>query len=134
MWQARKYQGQRNARCPMSKIRPFEYCDRLSATFASLRTSDGVKAIDIAWLASDRRREVDSAVCLAQAPEICVQILSPSNTGEEISEKIELYFEAGAKEVWICNQSGTVEFYYSGAGQTRRSSEMCPEFPQRIDD
>jgi Uma2 family endonuclease len=107
--------------------------DGVVVTECPVSTSDGVKAIDIAWLAPERRQEVDSAVCLAQAPEICVEILSPSNTAEEISEKIDLYFEAGAREVWICDQSGTVEFYHSGVRQARRSSEMCPEFPQRID-
>jgi hypothetical protein len=55
-------------------------------TGCPVSTSDGVKAIDIAWLAPERRQEVDSAVCLARAPEICVEILSPSNTPEEISE------------------------------------------------
>jgi Uma2 family endonuclease len=102
-------------------------------TECPLSTSDGVKAIDIAWLAPERRQEVDSAVCLTQAPEICVEVLSPSNTAEEISEKIDLYFEAGAKEVWICDQSGAVEFYHSGIRQARRSSAMCPEFPRSID-
>jgi Uma2 family endonuclease len=102
-------------------------------TECPVSTSDGVKAIDIAWLAPERRQEVDSAICLAQAPEICVEILSPSNTGEEISEKIALYFEAGAEEVWICDQSGTLKFYQSGILQSCRSSEMCPDFPQRVD-
>ena len=105
----------------------------IAITECPVSTSDGVKAIDIAWLAPERRQEVDSAVCLARAPEICVEILSPSNTGEEISEKMDLYFEAGAQEVWICDQGGTVEFYHSGIRQVRRSSEICPEFPQRID-
>jgi Putative restriction endonuclease len=59
-------------------------------TECPVSTSDGVKAIDIAWLAPERRQEVDSAVCFAQAPEVCVEILSPSNTSEEISEKIAL--------------------------------------------
>ena len=102
-------------------------------TECPVSTSDGVKAIDVAWLTLERRQEVDLAVCLAQAPEICVEILSPSNTSEEISEKIALYFEAGAKEVWICDQNGTIEFYYLGITQAKSSSEMCPEFPPRIE-
>jgi Uma2 family endonuclease len=105
----------------------------LVITECPVSTSDGVKAIDVAWLTLERRQEVDLAVCLAQAPEICVEILSPSNTSEEISEKIALYFEAGAKEVWICDQNGTIEFYYLGITQAKSSSEMCPEFPPRIE-
>jgi len=69
-------------------------------TECPLSTSDGVKAIDVAWLAPERRQEVHSVSCLLRAPEICVEVLSPSNTSEEISEKIALYFESGAREVW----------------------------------
>jgi Uma2 family endonuclease len=103
----------------------------LVITECPVSTSDGVKAIDVAWLISERRQEVDSAVCLAQAPEICVEILPPSHTSEEISEKTALYFEAGAREVWICDQEGTLKFFY--LGRSDASSEMCPEFPPRID-
>jgi Uma2 family endonuclease len=104
----------------------------LVITECPVSTSDGVKAVDVAWLAPERHQEVDSAVCLAQAPEICVEILSPSNTPEEVFEKIALYFEAGAQEVWICDQGGGLEFYHLGVPEAGRSSEMCPEFPQRI--
>jgi len=102
-------------------------------TECPVSTSDGVKAIDIAWLAPERRPEVDSAICFAKAPEICVEILSPSNTVEEISEKIALYFQAGAQEAWICDQSGNVKFHRLGLRKARLSSLMCPEFPSRVD-
>jgi Uma2 family endonuclease len=101
-------------------------------TDCPVSTSDGVKAIDVAWLAPERRQEVDSAICFVRAPEICVEILSPSNTAAEISEKIALYFESGAQEVWTCDQGGSLEFYRTGVPRARQSSEKCPEFPQRI--
>ena len=69
--------------------------------------------------------------CLVRAPEICVEVLSPSNTPEEMSEKIALYFESGAREVWICEQ-GTLQFHFSVTPQVRQSSEMCPDFPPHI--
>ena len=100
-------------------------------TECPLSTSDGVKAIDVAWLAPERRQEVRSVSCLVQAPEICVEVLSPSNTSEEISEKIALYFESGAREVWIC-EHGTLQFHFSTTPEVRQSSEMCPEFPPYI--
>jgi Uma2 family endonuclease len=100
-------------------------------TECPLSTSDGVKAIDVAWLAPERRQEVRSVSCLVHAPEICVEVLSPSNTPEEISEKIALYFESGAREVWIC-EHGTLRFHFSAILEVQRSSEMCPEFPPHI--
>jgi hypothetical protein len=44
------------------------------------------------------------------APEICVEVLSPSNSAAEINEKLALYFDAGATEVWICNLDGPCPF------------------------
>jgi Uma2 family endonuclease len=104
---------------------------RQVVTECPLSTSDGVKAIDVAWLAPHRHQEVLSVSCLVRAPEICVEVLSPSNTSEEISEKIALYFESGAREVWICEQ-GTMRFHFPAATEVRQSSEMCPDFPRDI--
>ena len=99
-------------------------------TECPLSTSDGVKAVDVAWLAPERRQEVRSVICFIKAPEICVEVLSPSNTPEEISEKIALYFESGAREVWVCDR-GSFRFHFLDAPEIRLSSEMCPQFPDR---
>jgi Uma2 family endonuclease len=61
-----------------------------------------------------------------------VEILSPSNTAGEIEEKIALYFESGAREVWICERDGTLKFHFSGPPKIRESSEPCPQFPSFI--
>ena len=100
-------------------------------TECPLSTSDGVKAVDVAWLAPERRQEVRLVICFIKAPEICVEVLSPSNTPEEISEKIALYFESGAREVWVCDR-GTFRFHFLDAPEIRLSSEMCPQFPRQI--
>jgi hypothetical protein len=39
---------------------------------------------------------IQKPIVLERAPEICVEIISPSNTESEIQEKQALYFEAGA--------------------------------------
>ena len=36
-----------------------------------------------------------------KAPEICVEVTSPSNSKEEIEHKTELYLAKGALEVWV---------------------------------
>jgi Uma2 family endonuclease len=38
---------------------------------------------------------------LGGAPAIAVEIISPSNTAEETDLKTKLYFEFGAREVWL---------------------------------
>jgi Uma2 family endonuclease len=101
-------------------------------TECPVSTPDGVKAVDVAWLTPKRGQEADTETCLTRAPEICVEILSPSNTAGEIGEKIALYFEAGACEVWICERDGTLKFHFSSPPEIRESSELCPQFPPLI--
>ena len=101
-------------------------------TDCPVSTSDGVKAPDVAWVVPERRQEVRSLMCLIRAPEICVEVLSPSNTLEEIEEKTALYFAAGASEVWICEEDGKIRFHFRTPPKIRQSSELCPEFPPAI--
>jgi Uma2 family endonuclease len=101
-------------------------------TECPLSTSDGVKAIDVAWLRPGRAQELRSTSCLVRAPEVCVEVLSGSNTPAEIAEKIVLYFEPGAREVWTCDLDGTLGFHFSRHPEVRPASELCPEFPPAI--
>jgi Uma2 family endonuclease len=89
-------------------------------------TSDGVKAIDVAWLRSERVDEI-RGLCLSRAPELCVEIFSPSNGLEEMLEKRALYFEAGAQEVWFCQLDGSMTFGLRDRDIER--SRLCPDFP-----
>ena len=61
------------------------------------------------------------------------EVISASNTSAEMSEKIALYFEAGAQEVWTCEEEGTVEFHFSTPPEIRPVSAICPEFPSAIE-
>jgi Uma2 family endonuclease len=105
----------------------------LVITECPLSTADGVKAVDVAWLAAGRLEIGDEPepTVLIRAPEICVEVLSPSNTQREIDEKRALYFDAGVNEVWICNLDGSMSFFVRPNHQVSTSS-LCPGFPDRI--
>ena len=102
----------------------------IAVTECPISTVDGVKATDVAWLAANRSVDA-SKICLTIAPEICVEIKSPSNSDEELREKAALYFEAGAKEVWICDTFGNTQFLNAPSIRIARSA-ICPEFPLHI--
>jgi Uma2 family endonuclease len=97
-----------------------------------ISTADGVKAADVAWASPQRMRELGDQVCFPKAPEICVEVLSPSNTEAEIREKMALYFDAGSKEVWLCNLDGEMRFFASRATRPLAMSKLCPKFPQKV--
>ena len=96
-----------------------------------ISTADGVKAVDLAWLASGRLELRERPLVLTGAPEICIEVFSPSNTQREIDEKRALYFDAGATEVWICNLDGSMSFFV-GADRQVSASTLCPAFPHVI--
>ena len=97
-------------------------------------TSGGVKAVDAIWISNDRREKAVKGKLLAIAPEICIEVISPSNTRAEIDEKRRLYFEAGADEVWICGIDSSMRFYIATdpEGKPQPHSPLCPQFPVKI--
>lgn len=72
----------------------------------SIQTSDGVRVADVAWLSTKRLKSLGWTTPFAQAPELCVEIMSPANTWAEMHMKAGLYLEAGALEVWIVGLDG----------------------------
>jgi Uma2 family endonuclease len=101
-------------------------------TECPISTADGVKAADVAWASPECIRALGNRVCFPESPEICVEVLSPSNTDAEIQEKMKLYFNAGAKEVWVCSGAGAMSFFRAASTKPLSSSQLCPEFPKRI--
>lgn len=100
-------------------------------TECPLSTADGIRAIDVAWASAKRWQELGDQSCFIHSPEICVEVLSPSNSEAEIREKTALYFDAGAHEVWICDSFGKMSFVGPGSA-VLSSSQICPEFPGKI--
>lgn len=65
-------------------------------TKCSIQTSDDVKVAEVAWASATFIAEFGYATPYPKAPELCVEIVSPSNSKQEISEKVELYLAKGA--------------------------------------
>jgi len=102
-------------------------------TECPISTADGVRATDVAWASSDRLRELGNRICFPTAPEICVEVLSPGNTETELREKIALYFDAGAVEVWVCSPLGEMRFFHRGEAEPSPASLSCPGFPSQVE-
>jgi Uma2 family endonuclease len=84
--------------------------------------------MDVTWLAPSRSEINEDSVLLLHAPEICVEIISPSNSAEAIAEKRALFFDAGAAEVWICSLDGSITFF-APPDHRLAHSLLCPDFP-----
>jgi len=94
-------------------------------------TADGIKVPDVTWISAAYAQELEAKkpLVLERASEICVEVLSPSNSVAEMNEKRALYFEAGAHEVWFCDRDGKMEFY---TPDLSAASRLCPLFPGQL--
>jgi len=103
--------------------------DGIVVTECPVETSDGIKGIDVVWLSKARHPGRARYTVMKMAPEICVKVLSPSNTLAEFEERRRLLFERNAGEAWLCTE-GRMQFF-TPAGPIPRS-KLCPDFPVEV--
>ena len=93
-------------------------------------TEDGNKVAAAVWISDAFLKAHKGQPSFKRAPEICVEVKSPSNSMKELMEKKELYLKAGAREVWIRETSGKMRFF-NADGPLKRSA-LCPTFPATV--
>lgn len=84
----------------------------------SVLTTDGVRVPDVAWASAAFMARHGDLSPFPQAPEICVEVRSPSNTDAEMSYKTELFLQAGAVEVWIIDEDGAQQVFDAQGSRT----------------
>ena len=99
----------------------------------AVETRKGVKVPDVVWISKERLKALSNdAEASPFVPEICVEVLSSVNTDAEMEEKRRLYFEGGAREVWLCDEEGEMTFYVAGEENPVARSLLMPAFPSTI--
>ncbi len=103
--------------------------DGEAITECSVLTEIGVRVPDAAW-ASAQFLELHAEVTpFPRAPEICVEIVSPSNSEDEIQAKTAAYLAAGAQEVWIVSEDGAVRYFDTGGERTKTRFAVTVSLP-----
>ncbi len=97
----------------------------------SIQTAKGVKVADVAWGSDAFFSRNGTANPYPEAPEIVVEVASPSNSVAELEEKKELYFARSAQEVWLCGEDGRMRFF--NAHSALECSALAPAFPSRVE-
>jgi Uma2 family endonuclease len=79
---------------------------------SSILTQAGVLVPDVAWASEPFLQAHGFETPYTRAPELCIEVVSPSNSRKELREKIAAYLLAGASEVWLVfPKSRRVEFH-----------------------
>jgi Uma2 family endonuclease len=101
-------------------------------TECSLFTTIGIRVPDVVWASERFMAQFGEITPYMRASEICVEIASPSNPPGEIEEKTRAYLEAGAREVWIVAQQGTIRYFTVSGEQTTSSFPVAVSLPPPI--
>jgi Uma2 family endonuclease len=103
-----------------------------SAVEFAVETPRGVKVPDVAWISdaviAELRLDDEASRTM---PEIVIEVLSQSNPQREMQERIRLYLDGGAHEVWLCDADGRLAFY--GVSGEIDGSALAPSFPRSLD-
>ncbi len=88
---------------------------------------------DVAFVRMDRVLNTADNEWLQGAPDLAVEVVSPSNDPEDLAEKIEQYLEFGSQEVWIVDPR-TRQVHIHATGDARRvlragDTLVSPLFP-----
>ncbi len=96
----------------------------------AVATPQGVKVPDVIWTSPTREQEMnETGDPSTMAPEICIEVLSESNTVEEMREKRALYRDLGAEEVWLVESDGRIRFFRE---EEIERSQIAPDAPKRV--
>ena len=92
-----------------------------------IQTAENVKVPDVVWLSPERYELIKHSAVSPIAPEIGIEVQSPGNTLAQMMHKKDLFLAAGAKEFWLCDDSGKLSFYE--ANGVIENSRLVQEMP-----
>ena len=103
-------------------------------TECPIESAEGeVRVPDVAWIERGRERYNATETALVVAPDICAEVLSWSNTPQEMTHKREFCAALGCREFWTCTEAGAVTFFDAATGGKLAASALCLSFPTTID-
>jgi Uma2 family endonuclease len=103
-----------------------------------------IRIPDVSFVSFERLPDPDAAdVAIADfAPDLAVEVLSPSNTGREMERKRRDYFEAGTLLVWEIDPKKEIIDVYTAPDSIKRltksdtltGNSVLPGFKMRVAD
>jgi Uma2 family endonuclease len=91
---------------------------------------DTVRIPDIAFVRAGR--SIEPRQLPEGAPDLAVEVISPSNTPRELDRRISDYFAAGCKRVWLVYPEHREVYVHGLAGVVRRRGDEALEDPELL--
>jgi len=91
--------------------------------------SETVRIPDVSFVPADRVRELDLDRRIQGAPALAIEVVSPTDLAQELTQKVKQYLAAGARAVWVFfPKTREVQvFRADGATFVRREPETLEE-------
>ena len=92
--------------------------------FLLRRDPDTVRAPDVAFVAAERLGDGEPpSGFLKMAPDLAVEVVSPSDSSAAVRDKVRDWLEAGTRLVWVVYPDSRSVTVHSQTGQTEELSE-----------
>jgi Uma2 family endonuclease len=85
--------------------------DGTTFTECPVETEIGMRIPDVVWTSPEFMQRHGTENEFRAGPDLCVEVLSPTNTRAEIAEKVAAYLAAGSREVWVVGDDGIPEIH-----------------------
>jgi Uma2 family endonuclease len=113
-------------------LRDFAHPRRLGRVFVETGyqlTPETVRIPDVSFLPADRMREIDLDKRIQGAPAVAIEVVSPTDLAEELTQKVKQYLAAGVKAVWVFYPKTREVQVFRADGETfvRRHHERLEE-------
>jgi len=100
-----------------------------------------IRQPDVSVLSTARVQATPEDSYFEGAPELAVEILSPSDTVEALQAKVEQYLQTGATQVWVLSPKTQEVFVYQSqrtlvlnSNQVLEGGDLLPGFSIRVSD
>ncbi len=87
------------------------------------RNPDRVRGVDIAFISYQRLPGHMPKAYFTVAPELIIEIVSPTDRWSDFRQKLEEYFSIGVERVWIIEPEDRVVLVYRSSTESTRLTE-----------
>ncbi len=101
-------------------------------TECPIKVGEKVRVPDVVWVDRQTETYIADQSAMARAPEICIEILSPSNSATDIDSRRNDLAAVGCLEFWTCTEAGEILFFNARDGSRLPASRIAPDFPSTL--
>jgi len=97
------------------------------------RDPDVLRGPDASYVRADRLKDIDLDQHIPGAPDLAVEVVSPSDSAQDLNKKVKQYLNAGCQVVWVVYPlTREVEVFEAGGSMRRLTEEDSLEAPDLL--